>query len=350
MDSILNSDNENSSIFDYESFLLELNRNFTLSVHINGPLLGSFLLIVVIIALSANLFVLIVTQKDRNLRFQPSSIFLNSLIIGNLVMTFVDHPFAIIAGCSGHWMFGSSVVERCGVCQFVGFVRHFFVLIVVSTLSLISFDRWLFIIKPMIYKRYMKLPLALGIVIGLWIVCALLNIPPCFGLGKIHFIIFLASCSPDSSNELPFLFVSYMLVVFGALIAIIVATSIWTCCFTKSFLARSEATSQNHHLYSSKKRRVCGIFSALILACGICFITPLIVFTINDLIHQLPDVVLTIVVVILYLFIIINPLIQSYFRPDVKNFIISICNYLIKKLNIHSLCKSDKETHTTMTQ
>jgi hypothetical protein len=321
--------NENSSIDDYESFLLELNSNFTLSIYINGPVLASFTLITAIITFAGNLFVLIATQTDPKLRFQPSNIFLNSLLFGDLVMIVAVYPFMIISNYSGYWIFGSTVLEKYRFCQFVGFMFWFTVMLVFSTLAVISFDRWLFIIKPTIYKRFMKLPTALGIIVGLWITCAILNSTPFYGFGKFAFDYTSGLCTAEVDYKPEY--IAYILVLFGTPIIIIVITSIWTCCFTRSFIARIDVVEQNHQLFASQKRRICGIFSILLLVCVICFFPIFFVIALAAIV-DLPHAVFAVVIVLFGLLFIANPVVQSFFRPDIKRVITLTWNNLTKRL------------------
>jgi hypothetical protein len=205
-------------------------------------------------------------------------------------------------------------------------------MLVFSTLAVISFDRWLFIIKPTIYKRFMKLPTALITVTLLWVVCAILNSTPLYGLGVIVYSFGQGLCLPAWEKQL--YYIIYTLMIFGTLkFAVVVVTSIWTCCFTRSFLARNQAMSQNHQLYASKKRRVCGIFSALLVVYAVFYIPPMVVSVISTGV-ELPEQIYATLAVIFGLIFTANPLIQSYFRSDVKNIIISMWNYITKKLHI----------------
>ena len=104
-------------------------------------------------------------------------------------------PFGVIANASGEWIFGQSVEEKNGVCQFVGFTIWYGALLVTMTLAVISFDRFLFIVKPFLHKRFMKPHTAIIIVIIIWITCAVLNTTPLYGLGRFGYGKGTGTCS-----------------------------------------------------------------------------------------------------------------------------------------------------------
>ena len=56
----------------------------------------------------------------------------------------------------GEWIFGKTAREKQAVCEFVGFMFGLCVGYSTHTLALISFDRFLFIVKPLLYIKYMK--------------------------------------------------------------------------------------------------------------------------------------------------------------------------------------------------
>ena len=66
--------------------ILEDNDNFTLSEDINGPVLSAFLALVMVAGFVANLFVIIVTFCHPKSLKQPSTIFLTSLLLADLVV------------------------------------------------------------------------------------------------------------------------------------------------------------------------------------------------------------------------------------------------------------------------
>ena len=168
--------------------ILQNNDNFTLSTAINGPLLSAAIALIMVTAFVANLFVICITFCFTKSWKQPSTIYLTSLLLADLVLVTVM-PFGVISTAYGEWIFGQSVEEKYSVCQFAAFMYWYSGLLITVTLTVISLDRFLFIVKPLFYRRhiYMKPQIAVTVVIIVWIVCAILNSTPLYGLGRFQF-------------------------------------------------------------------------------------------------------------------------------------------------------------------
>ena len=303
--------------------ILEDNDNFTLSEDINGPVLSAFLALVMVVGFVTNLFVIIVTFCHPKLLKRPSTIFMTSLLLADLVVVVFVLPFSVIATASGGWIFGESVEEKHGVCQFAGYMYWYSVLLISVTLAILSFDRFLCIVKPFVHKRYMKPHTAVIIVVIAWIVLAILNTTPFYGFGKIVYYESPGTCGPSWSKQ-P-LYLAFVLVIFIILIGIIMVTSIWTCCFTRRFLQKKQQQSQAYsNIYISNNRRVIGIFGSLLLVCAFGFVPG----TVGGAIYIFIDIhyVIIIVVFCFYSITIGNPLVQSLFRPDVRDTVKIIFN------------------------
>ena len=307
--------------------IFQSNRNFTLSTDINGPLLSAVIALIMVTAFVANLFVICITLCFTKSWKQPSTIFLTSLLLADLVLVAVM-PFAVISTAYGEWIFGQSVEQKYGVCQFAAFIFWYSILLIAVTLTVISLDRFLFIVKPLFYRRhiYMKPQIAVTVVIIVWIICAILNTTPLYGLGRFQFSVSCGFCVPliDSNEQLVYLI--FMPLIFGILFSCIVVTSIWTCCSTHGFLSRAlerRASERSNKLeveniYASKKRQVIGIFGALLLTNTITFAPFLIVCILAIFIYP-PTVTWSIASVCGCLCTIGNPLVQVLFRQDIKS-------------------------------
>ena len=92
------------------------NYNFTLSEDINGPVLSAFYALIMVTGFVANLFVIIVTFCHPKSLKQPSTIFLTSLLLADLVLVVFVMPFSVISTASGEWIFGKSIEQKYGVC------------------------------------------------------------------------------------------------------------------------------------------------------------------------------------------------------------------------------------------
>ncbi|XP_011407846.1 PREDICTED: alpha-2Db adrenergic receptor-like, partial [Amphimedon queenslandica] len=148
-----------------------MERNYTFTGDFNPEAVAGVLSIEMILALIANGVVLVITIYQRKSWKQSSTIFFTSLILAHLVLT-LYLPFSIAALAAGEWIIGSTDEEKKGTCDFNGFVILFSAYVMFMTLSLISIDCFLFIIKPHLHKGFMSPRVALVLVIIVWIVNA----------------------------------------------------------------------------------------------------------------------------------------------------------------------------------
>ena len=307
-----------------------LEDNFTLSEDINGPVLSAFYALVMVAGFAANLFVIIVTFCHPRSLKKPSTIFLTNLLLADLVADVFVLPFCVIATASSGWIFGESVEEKHGVCQFAGFMYWYSILIVTSSLAIVSFDRFLSIVKPLVHKQYMKPHTVVIIVVIAWITLAILNTTPMYGFGKFYYDSDEGTCTPALFGE-PFYLV-FMAIIFLIILGIIVVTSIWTCLFTRRYLQRRHSRK---NIYVSNNRRVIGIFSSLLLVYILTF-GPAVLISFTRFVVYIPHTSI-ISIFCFYSITIANPLVQSFFRPDVRDTV----KYMFSK------CKCSSCTHST---
>ena len=298
--------------------------NFTLSEDINGPVLSTFYALVMVTGFVANLFVIIVTFCHPKSFKKSSTIFLTSLLLADLVLVVFVMTFSVISTASGEWIFGQSTEQKYGVCQFVGFMFWYSVLLVTATLAIVSFDRFLSIVKPFIHKQYMKPHTAVIIIVIAWIVCAVLNTTPFYGFGRFGYSERHGSCSPILVEQT--LYVVFFLIIFLILIGSIVVTSIWTCCFTRRFLEEHQSAS---NIYVNNNRRVIGIFGSLLLVYILCFGPGLLTGIVSIFVYLK---YLSIALFCFFCITVANPLVQSFFRPDVRDTV----KYMFSKCSSHT--------------
>ena len=307
-----------------------MERNYTFTGDFSPEAVAAVFSIEMILALIANGVVLVITIYQRKSWKQSSTIFFTSLILAHLVMI-LYLPFSITALAAGEWIIGSTNEEKQGSCDFSGYMIFCCVYIIYMTLSLISVDRFLFIVKPHLHKRFMSPRVALVLVIIVWIVNAVF-----FSSGFINgsgivyqYIDNLGVCFAYTTSPITSVIRLSLSVI---LLGIIVVTSVWTYCFTRKFI-NNQSMIVGESVYSSKKKRLFGIFGSMLLVYGICF-TPAAFLVSFLAIIDAPDK-LTISSVILYLLaIILSPVIQSYFRPEINSVIVNIiCHKMMKKYN-----------------
>ena len=307
-----------------------MERNYTFTGDFSPEAVAAVFSIEMILALIANGVVLVITIYQKKSWKQSSTIFFTSLILVHLVIA-LYLPFSIAALAAGEWIIGSTDEEKQGSCGFSGYILLFSTYIMFMTLSLISIDRFLFIVKPHLHKRFMSPRVALVLVIIVWIVNAVF-----FSSGFINgsgivyqYIDNVGLCYVYSTSPITSVFRLSLIII---LLSIIVVTSVWTFCFTRKFI-NNQSMIVGESVYSSKKKRLFGIFGSMLLVYGICF-TPGAFLVSFLAIIDAPDGLIISTVILYLLAIILSPVVQSYFRPEINSVIVNmICQKIMKKPN-----------------
>ena len=318
--------------------------NFTYTGDFNTVAVAVVLSVGMILALIANGIVLLITITQRTSWKQSSTIFFTSLILAHLVFNVLYLPFTIIAFVAGEWIFGSTDEEKRAFCEFNAYVLWYSILIIIMMLAAISFDRFLFIVKPHLHKWFMRPWVALTLTIILWLLAALLGSTPFYGLGEFGYDTWFGGCLPLWTSTG---FIVYTIVVCLSIIIVISITSIWTFCFTRSFLSDLTSLADND-IYASKRRRLFGIFGAISLLYLLCF-TPGIVSAFLTPIILVPYEITALVIICFEFLTVVSPLIQSYFRPDIKETLQKVCSRISCRRNVQPAPGVEEEPETDMT-
>ena len=154
---------------------------YVISDELNGPAFAVVVGIEMILTLLTNLTIFMFTLYQWKSLKQPSIIFLTGLVLANLIMAIFFMPFTVITAAVGEWIFGKTAREKQAVCKFVGFMFGLSVGSSTFILALISFDRFLFIVKPLLYIKYMKTWTSVFILSTLWVILAFLCTTPWYG-------------------------------------------------------------------------------------------------------------------------------------------------------------------------
>ena len=305
--------------------------NYSSNDEVNGPAVAAILTIEMVCGWIANGIVLVITITERKSWKQPSTIFFTSLILAHLVMLLLYLPFFIISSAAGEWIFGNTLEEKGATCSFAAYTFWYSILTISMTLAAISFDRFLFIVKPNYHKTFMRPWVALCLTISIWLLAAILNSTPLYGLGEFGYRSY-GTCVPVWKGNKGYVF--YMLTVFGLLLTVIIITSVWTLCFTRNFLKhQSKLNTAGNSVYVSKKKLLFGVFGAMLLVCTISY-TPGIVVAFVSRFVDLPDEIYVAIIVCFVSITVANPLVQSYFRIDIVRCIKCICQKMkVKRTN-----------------
>ena len=116
----------------------------------------------------------------------------------------------------------------------------------------------------------------------------------------------------------------YVILLSVIIYGIILVTSIWTFCFVLCF---HQSVTAGESVYASRKKRLFGIFGSMLIVYIICFIPSFLYFILDLFIEVSVDG--DIVATTCFLFITIaNPIVQAYFRPEIKTVLLSRCPLL----------------------
>ena len=294
--------------------------NYTFVGDFSTPAVAAVLSIETVIGFVANIFVLSITLYQRKSLKQPSTIFFTSLILAHLLLLLVYLPLSIIAIGAEEWIFGSSSEEKRATCSFAGYIFWYCLMVITLTLDAISFDRFLFIVKPHLHKRFMRPWVALALTIAIWLLVAVLNSTPFFGLGVFRYENWFGSCIPV---WISIDFIAYSLVIIFLLLSVIIITSLWTFCFTCQFM-KEQSLLTTPDAYTSQKKRLFGIFGSMLIVYGICFTPGTILIILIPFVESPTELFLTSYICILFITV-ANPIVQSYFRPEIKSTLLAMC-------------------------
>ena len=304
---------------------MEENNNFTLSEAINGPLLAAAIGTEMLVGLATNSFLLILTLCHLKSWKQPSNIFLTNMLLANMAIVLLVMPFPIITSAAGKWLLGNTVEQKEDTCLVVSSIFLYSNVVTVLSLVLLSFDRFFFIVKALLYKKYMTARKAIVIVILSWMLAAILCTPPLLGFGTFEFAYSFGTCGPGWEGQAGF--AVYMVLFLVIFVACIVITSLWTLIYTRRHLQtrnhRKNLLSlhtQHHSAYFTKERKIIGLFGMLILVHLFCFF-PVIALNLVGLFTIIPPIPYAIVFVLFLSLTSLTPVVQSYFRRDIRKII-----------------------------
>ena len=289
---------------------------FAFTGNVNTPTYAAALAIEAVVGLVANFTVLAITLYQRRSFKESSTIFFTSLLLANLMMVMHILITSITAG-AGEWIIGSTYEQKSATCAFFGYMSWNSYMILSMTLAATSFDRFLFIVKPHLHKSFMKPQIALFVNIGIWLLSGVINTTPFYGLGEYGYASYIGLCSSilyGNGFNIAYLFIHA--VIFMSIYISIFITSVWTFCFTRRFM-QSQSEIARNSVYVSKKKRLFGIFGTMLLAYTIT-LSPTYIIGIAAVFYDTPLEVSVTSLIVYNSITIINPIIQSYFRPEIK--------------------------------
>ena len=315
MDNVTNYDDEDHFI----NFTLHDNR-------IDQIVFATMALTIMILGITANLFVIIHTAVYRKTLKNPSSVFLFGLSISHLIGCCFYLPFPTITAIAGEWVFGSTQLQKQTWCKICSFLISFSTVNNLSIIALISIDRFLFITRPINYRIYMN-PTRAGLLsLTMFIFSSVYASLSLIGTARVTFSPLICSCSPSWKEKINPQIILCIVSTFLLGMAII-GPAILTCFVTRNFILSDyrkpaiskEARHRQKNVCKMRMRNLLGIFGMLLLLYASAFV-PYVVLGILKAIFGRIAVARLISACYLYIMSIhvFSPIIQSYFRKDLK--------------------------------
>lgn len=304
---------------DALNFTLLETRAFRLTYALSLSLLMLF-------GVTTNLFIVVYTVLHPKTLKNPSLVLLFGLSLTHLTSCCFYIPFPLITSAYGEWIFGSTELQCAVICKINSFFLVFPLITSIAILGLISVDRCLYIARSIHYNHQNNSKIAfvaLGLTALLSFIYASL---PFTGTGKVVFYSGMFSCTPSWSGLMQR---SISLVVVCSLIVLIIVPTVVTFIvskkfITKDYMRRSSLTVDDKvvdHKRDLYKRRMCnllgifGMFLALYSTAFVPYFTIMLVCSVTD---ELPDTLVAVGFLIILSINFTSPIIQSYFRKDLK--------------------------------
>ncbi|KAL4713310.1 hypothetical protein ACJJTC_015297 [Scirpophaga incertulas] len=123
-----------------------------------------------------NLLVILLMFKDRQL-WTPLNIILFNLVCSDFSVSVLGNPFTLISALFHRWVFGHTM------CVLYGFFMALLGITSITTLTVISFERYLMVTRPL-SSRHLSSNGAILSIIFIWTYSLALTTPPLMGWGN----------------------------------------------------------------------------------------------------------------------------------------------------------------------
>lgn len=197
-----------------------------------GIVIGVVFSIFLVVGLPWNVLMVVTIIKEK-LYKQPTIVLLLNLAVADFLMLILI-PFFIVPGMAGEYIFGSDDYTRCQVCRAQSFLDKIFLIASLLTITALSIDRFIFIYKPLVYERCVKVKWMLLVILGIWLLSIIIS-SIYFGIYKFGiFIPAQLSCSWHiTSDEYKFVDISFNIVVLSICLCVHVVCNVWVACIVQ---------------------------------------------------------------------------------------------------------------------
>ncbi|XP_068632044.1 parapinopsin-like [Battus philenor] len=142
-----------------------------------GYVISAFILFLIgFFGFFLNLLVILLMYKDRQL-WTPLNIILFNLVCSDFSVSVLGNPFTLISALFHRWIFGRTM------CVLYGFFMALLGITSITTLTVISFERYMMVTRPLRSRRLSSKGAA-ALVIFIWTYSLALTTPPLMGWGN----------------------------------------------------------------------------------------------------------------------------------------------------------------------
>ncbi|XP_072037793.1 G-protein coupled receptor 161-like [Amphiura filiformis] len=186
---------------------------------------------VMVLALAGNTIIIAVIVRTEALR-NITGLFLVNLAIADLCVILFTMPFIIDVAIWGQWRFTESWCTACG------FLEELFTAASIATLALISYDRYVAIVKPLHYQQLIT-PLRAGLVlVYIWFHSTVLASLPLFNFAEYSYVRDVGACTVNWKTATLGLTIAINLFCYFIPLAVILI------CYSKIFIVARKVKRQ----------------------------------------------------------------------------------------------------------
>ena len=281
--------------------------------------------------------------KIKSLR-EPAHLYILNLAITDFLLSVSIIFPTFITNITGEFTVGNTDVVRCSVCEFLGFLYVTLFASTLHTLAIISFDRFIHLIKPLTYAHYFNFQKALAIVTIVWIISIGLAIPPFLGLGEYAFNTLLLSCQPRWTGSTNNNTHNFMFIIFLGSEAVIplfffLITNAWTYKHIREFFKKNYNRQSSVYFtnvqqqtteYDHKQKQLLRVFGALFLGHMICWLPVATIIIVGLVVkaEKFPDEIFLITSLCYFTNPVVHPILETIFLPFLRKKIHQPCLHI----------------------
>ena len=334
---------------------------------VGGQVGAAFLLLFLLIGLPLNLTVMGVILWKK-LYKTPSFMLMFNLMLSDLIYILLVIPVQLSTAITGEfWTVLGTDRAKCAACRGSGALSAVFLLISLLTICFMSFDRYLFIYKPLRYDRILTSVRVFIVLIIMWLVSVIIAILPLVGFGHIIFDSLYLACTDDISGTSSdtnlayavFINIVYaipilLIVIFNLLVVYIVQKNIRAIYkYRRSQVGSATMRARSKELHTQFKRKrqnkelhLVRVFGGLLLANLVSWL-PVITFGAITVISRnftiIPNPLHTVSVVLFMMQVATHPIVEIALLRELKNPIKELFCYFCRKNPLTSISTSARD-------